>query len=63
MPRCPMQWLARWRARSTRMHALTPLAIRGQRHKVGQHLGDADRVVAAQSARLAVVMMIKTDRR
>jgi hypothetical protein len=58
-----MIWIAGWRARSKRMNSITPLAIRGKRNTVGQNRWDADRVVAAKSASLGVVIMIKTDRR
>ena len=63
MPLCPMKWIASWRARSKRMNSITLLARRGKRNKVGQNRWDADRVVAAKSASLAVVIMRKTDRR
>jgi hypothetical protein len=32
-----VKWIATWRARSKRMNAITPLAIRGKYNTVGQN--------------------------
>jgi hypothetical protein len=32
-----VKWIATWRARSKRMNAIIPLAIRGKRNKAGQN--------------------------
>ena len=63
MTHCPMKWIATWRARSKRMNAITPLAIRGKHDKAGQNRWDAARPVSANSVSPAVGMIIKTDRR
>ncbi len=62
-PPCPTRWIATWRVRSKRMHAITPRGIKGKRHRAAKDTWDVGRVVAARNASPAGAITIKIGRR